>query len=223
MNFLELSKTTRQECGLQGEGPASVLERKGMEKRVVDWVAKADNLVQTANTDWDFLWTEFTLDTIVDSDAILRPVDLGMWDTESFAVNRGTADGRPLTYIPYSQWRTRVNLPTSQSPTTITIMPNGDLRLLSPAEGVYPIYATHWASPTLLSENTSTPPYPERFHRIVIARAKMFFFEDQEAWNNYQSAEKEYNELFNELEGYASPGQQSLTQAQPSSLVVRPI
>ncbi len=223
MNFLELSKITREECGLQGEGPASVLERRGMEQRIVNWVAKADHLVQTANTDWDFLWTEFTLDTITDSDIILKPNNLGMWDTESFTVSKGTADGRPLTYMPYSQWRTLVNLQTSQAPSSITIMPSGDLRLLSPADGVYPIYATHWASPTLMSENTSTPPYPERFHRIVIARAKMFFFEDQEAWNNYQSAEKEYDKLFEELEGYASPGQQSLSQAQPDSLVVRPV
>ncbi len=223
MTFLEICKLTRQECGLQGEGPASVTDRRGMEKRIVDWVAEADMLVQTLSSDWDFLWTEFTLDTIAGSDEILKPNNLGMWDRESFAVNRGSVDGRPIAFIPYDQWRLQVNLKENQAPTSLTIMPNGNLRLTAPADGVYPIYANHWASPTRMSENTSTPAYPSRFHRIVIARAKMFFFEDQEAWNNYQSAEKEYGAILEDLTSYASPGQQPLAQAQPDELVVRPV
>jgi hypothetical protein len=214
MTYLELCVATRQECGIQGETPAAVTNQRGLLKRIVDWVADADVVVQSVYADWDFLWAEFTDDTTDNSDAITKPTNFGMWDRESFAVDRGTATGRKLTVYDFKEWRNANYLKIKQEPSRITITPDGNLRLSQPANGTYEIYANYWKDIIRMSINADTPPYPTRFHRIVICRAAMFFFKDQEAWQNYTEAEKEYMFWLDELKGYAAPGQQFRTQAE---------
>ncbi|SMC27222.1 hypothetical protein SAMN02745857_02757 [Andreprevotia lacus DSM 23236] len=46
MNYLQLVQRTWRECGLAGEGPAGVSGQRGMERRIVDWVAEAWSEIQ---------------------------------------------------------------------------------------------------------------------------------------------------------------------------------
>ena len=223
MTFLQLCQIVRQECGVQGQGPSSVVGQTGLLKRIVDWVAAADILIQSKHSDWDFLWTEYTQDTVIGSDTLVKPNDFGMWDRESFAAGRGTVDGRPLTLVDYKDWRQNNYLKANQLPTAITIAPNSNLRLTQPADCTCEIYACYWKAPTLMTTNAEVPPYPERFQRATIARAKMWFFEDQEAWDNFKLAKDEFEEWMIKLEGFALPGQQPRSQAQPAQMVVRPL
>ena len=197
--------------------------QRGLLLRVVEWVRDADMIIQSLHSDWNFLYSEFKRDTIVGNDTILKPDDLGIWDRESFAVDRGTEQGRALNLIDFTQWRNNNNLKTNGDAETITIEPNGNLRLSNPSASTNEIYAGYWKSPTLLTNNTDEPPYPKRFQRVIVARAKMFFFEDQEAWNNYQSAEKEFSEWLGKLKSHSLPGQQEFGQTQPELMAVRTI
>jgi hypothetical protein len=215
MTFLELCKKVRQECGVQGAGtPAAVTSQVGMSKRIVEWVQDADTIIQDKHTDWDFLWKEFSEDTILNSDSVSKPDDFGQWDRTTFAVNRGTATGRGLNLVEYKDWRVNNSLKTISEPFSVTILPSNDLALGAPANGVYSIYGVYWKAPVLLTTDAQEPPYPARFQRAIVARAKMFFFEDQEAWENYQAAEKEYLLKLSELETFAAPGQHFRGQAE---------
>ncbi len=222
MNYLQLCQHVRQECGIQGEGPSTVIGQKGLLKKVVERVRDADLFIQSLHGDWDFLWNEFTDDTSQGSDEITKPTGFGMWDRESFAVDRGTADGRPLKLMDFKKWRQNHNLKTAQPPYVLTILPNNNLRLSQPADGIYTIYATYWTESTVLVADTDLPQFTSRYHRMIVAKAKMYFFADQESSAQYQEAEKEYKEWLELLEAFALPGQQFRNQGQPELMAVRP-
>ena len=223
MTYLQLCQLTRQECGIQGQGPSAVTNQTGTSKRVVEWVRDADLLIQTLHPDWDFLHAEFTENTVQGSDVITKPSNFGMWDRESFAIDRGTDVGRSLNFMTYKKYRKFNSVKTQQEPYRITILPNNNLALAEPADGIYEIYASYWKNITQLAANGDVPPYPDRFQRVIVARAKMFFFEDQEAWDNYKAAENEYDLWLDKLESFAGPGQQEAGQLESPMSAVRPI
>jgi hypothetical protein len=224
MNFLEACKTVRQECGVQGDStPAAVTNQLGMLKRIVEWVQAADNEINTKWSDWDFLWSEFSANTIIGDSSLLKPADFGMWDKEAFSINKGSEDGYELPHVVYKEYRINVGLKTNQKPISITVLPNGNLATNQPSDAVYPISGIYWRTPIVLAADTDIPAYPVRFHRALVARAKMFFFEDQEAWDNFQTAKDEYTFRLDELEADQAPGQQFRKQSEPEQLVVRPM
>jgi hypothetical protein len=224
MTFLELCKATRQECGIQGnDQPASVTGRTGLLKRVVDWVRDADEYIQRLHPDWDFLWAEYTEDTITGLADLTAPTDIGHWDRESFAVGHGTSDGRPLAVMSFRELRSNHSAKEQNTPTRICILPDKNLRLEYPPDGEYEIYANYWKAPVRMSDNTDTPLFPEEFQRAIIARAKMWFFEDTEALELYQAAEKEFRETIRMLEADQLADQYQLSEMHPEQIVIRPV
>jgi len=222
MTFLELCKATRQECGIQGQNiPPTVTGQSGLVKRIVEWVRDADLFIQTMHPDWAFLWAEFRKDTIINSAALTKPDDFGVWDRTAFAIDQGTVNGRPLTYTSYKEWRKNHNLKTNSEPTTITILPNNNLMLAHPANAIYEIYGEYWKAPVLLSADDQLPLYPIRFHRAIITKAKMWFFEDFESIDQWKQAKDEFDFWINELESFALPEQQEANQSN-TTFVVRP-
>jgi len=223
MTFLDLCKATRRECGIQGEGlPVSVVTQTGLIGRIVEWVRDADMHVQSAHPDWNFLWRIFTADTTEGSADITKPDDYGMWDRTAFAVDRGTVNGRGLTLFEHEDWRKNNSIKQNSSPTSICILPNGNLKFMNPVNGTYEVYGEYWRSPLYLTDNAQVPLYPERFHRIIIAKAKMWFFEDIESTTQYQQAELEFKEVMSRLESFALPVQQPGNQSSPELMTVKP-
>lgn len=214
MTFLQLCQETRRECGIQGSGPTTVVSQTGLLQRVVDWVADADEYIQSLYHDWDFLHSEFTEDTVLGAEVITKPEDFGAWDRESFGRDRGTATGRQLTVRDYKEWRKYMGAKTNSEPFGIIIKPNKDLVLPYPADGVYEIYADYWATPTRMTVDDSLSDIPAKFHRLIIAKAKMYWYEDQEFITLYQTAEKEYKEWLDKLEMAELPGQHFRAQGE---------
>ena len=222
MNFLELAQAVRRECGIQGSGPSAVTSQSGLMARVVKWVSDADLYIQTLHPDWEFLWKEFTASTTAGSSEITKPDDFGTWDIEAFGINRGTTNGRSLTVTSYQEWRSNYNLKTNTEPYSLCILPNNNLELSMPADASDTLYGCYWKTPTVLSGNTAEPLYPSRFHRAIVAKAKMWFFEDIESNDQWQQAEKEFNEWLIKLESFALPNQVQGSLSSPQQMVVIP-
>jgi len=221
MTFLEMVKITRQECGIQGQGASSVIGQFGLLKRLVDWVADADVLIQTMHTDWNFLWKVFKFPIVDGADIVVRPPNFTMWDRKSFAIDRGTPQGRSLRLIHYDEWRRNNNIKTKSEPYEIAIMPDNNLVLSAPSNGSHEIYAEYWKKPKRLILNDDVPLYAEEYHRMIIARAKMWFFEDIESIDQWNQAKEEYELWFKKLEGEYLPEQQEGSQINPEMMAVR--
>jgi hypothetical protein len=224
MTFLELCKATRKECGIQGEGlPSSVLTQTGLIRRVVDWVADADIYIQTLHPDWNFLWATHTVNTIVGSEVLVRPCDIGIWDITSFAIDRGTIDGRSIFTTSYEEWRSYNGLKENSAPYSLSIMPNKNLALSLPPDDVYEIYGEYWSAPVKLIADSQEPVYPERYQRLIIAKAKMWFFEDIESTDQWEQARQEFDMWLEFLESAELPNNQILGQNSPSPIIVRSV
>ena len=224
MTFLELCQLARQECGIQGSNkPSAVTSQTGILSRIVQWVANSDLLIQSAYPDWDFLWKETTMGTVVGAKTVSLTVNPALWDTESFAIERGTSDGRKLTYLPYREWRTNQSEKTNQEPNRITILPDNSLSLEYPADDAYTLTGCCWLVPTKLTANTDEPVYAERFQQTIIERVKMFFFKDIESFDQYKLAEQEYENNLDKMRGQYLPEQKELHLTSPEQIVVRPV
>lgn len=221
MTFLELCKRTRRECGIQGSGPAAVTSQSGLLLRIVEWVQEADMYIQRLHSDWEFLWSEFTDDTTLGSADISKPSDLGVWNIESFAVDKGTDDGRNLPWMPLSEWSEYLSSKSNDEPTRICVMPSGNLKLEYPADGVYEIYAQYWKKATKLTTSGQSPLYDQEYQRAIVEKAKMFYFADQEMVNLYQVAEKDFNEVIQRMKDRYLPEKLKGLHS-PPQLVVRP-
>lgn len=220
MTFLELCQQTRQECGIQGDGPAAVTSQVGILRRVVEWVRDADLFIQRLHPDWGFLWSEFTDDTIEGSADLTEPPTVAIWDIESFAKDRGTSTGMPLEVMTFREYRNNHYTKEKQEPFRICILPDNSLKLEYPADGVYEIYGNYWRTPVTMTANLDEPLYAAEFHRAVVARAKMWFFEDSEMLNLYQAAEKELVEKLVQMRTRYLNNQTSLNS--PQQMVIRP-
>lgn len=78
MNFLELCQRMRQESGISGTGPTSVVNQSGESKRIVDWVRQAWIDLQLWH-EWDWMRGEFTLNTVAGTQAY-SAADAGLTD-----------------------------------------------------------------------------------------------------------------------------------------------
>lgn len=208
MTYLELCQKLRQECGIQGSGPTSVTGNSGLQAKLVNWIADANDEICAMWFDWAFLWTELEETTVADSEEITKPSDLGVYDRDSFYLDYSTDDYQKLTEIDYAAWRRvyRQGTKTSDMPSFFAIAPNRNIILEPPPDDEYTLTAHYWKTATRLSANADNTLVPTRFQRIIIARAKMYFAEHENAPEVLQGAMMEYNSLLMNLEASQLPG-----------------
>lgn len=222
MDFLTLCQTVRRECGIQGSGPTATTGQTGLLLRVVNWVISADLHIQEWHPDWDFLYQRsYTIDTVEGEDVLTKPTTLGQWDRTAFAFEKGTVNGRPLNFVDFVDWQADHSLKSNEEPTAITILPNGDLALRAPANGVHTLTLPYWKAPVTLSGDTTSPLFPARYHRAIVEKAKMWFFEDIESKLQWEQAREEFLAHLSKLESYALPEQQAASQSSPELIAVR--
>lgn len=223
--FLQLCQATRRACGVQGTGPAAVTNQIGLLEKIVSWVADADHETQSRWFDWDFLHvSSWSSNTVAGTAAVSAPADIGTWDEDSFYLDYNTASHKHLTVLDYKTWRRdfRQGVKTNQQPDSVVVKPDLSLILEAPPDGVYVLTADYWKRPVKMAANSDTSPIPEEYERIIVARAKMMFAEDQGATDIMVSAQIEFDDLLDKLEAKYLPNQKGRRMADPGMLVVRP-
>jgi len=211
MTFLELCQTVRQEVGLSGTGPTTVVSQEGQLKVVVDFVIEADHQVQGLWSDWNFLWSQYSSTTSsgTRAPALQKPTDLGTWDEDSFFLDYTTNTFyglTPLDYIAYRQDH-RQGVATNAIPSYVVVQPDKNVILDPPPDATYTITADYWKTPVRLSANADISAIPPRFHRVIIARAKTMWAEREEAPEILLASSAEYQDLLDKLEADSLPGQ----------------
>jgi hypothetical protein len=71
------------------------------------------------------------------------------------------------------------------------------------------ISSEYWATPTELSASTDVSVIPVRFHRIIIARAKIYYAEQNDASEVLSGSIAEFTDLLLKLESDQLPGQRN--------------
>jgi len=212
MNALEIAQLVRQECGIAGSGtPAAFTGQIGEMKRVVDWVIQADLYIQSLQTDWKFLWKEHSVPTEIGVAAYAVPTDFDEWDRDSFYLDYHLNTGNKLKYTDYLEWRSkyRSGVKTNSTPNRVIILPDNSLILDPPPAAVQQITADYYRTPIALAANDDVPPYPARYHRIIVARAKRMYAAYEDAPEILTEAENEFSEILPRLEASQLMGQEN--------------
>jgi len=211
MTFLELCQTVRQEVGISGTGPTTVLNQEGQLKVIVDVVIAADHQIQSIWHDWNFLWSQYssTLSTGTRAPLTAKPSDFSNWDMRSFYLDYTSDDFTRLEELSYIDWRTdyRQGTSTNNIPTSFVIQPDDTVFVDPPPDKAYTITADYWKTPVKLEANADISAIPTQYHRVIVARAKTMWAEREEAPEILLASSAEYQDLLDKLETQSLPGQ----------------
>jgi len=204
MTFIELCQRVRQESGISGSGPVTVVNQTGILAKVVEWVRQADLDIQRLQNDWSFLWamTDTTLTTDVRQYAM---ADLGLNNVSR--IKQLNIGNQKLTEIPWELFRQRgyLGMNDRQQPTIYTFRPDGILCVFAVPNSNYPLSVEHYnlPQPLLLYDDVSL--IPERFHDIIMHKALMYYASHEEDGNLLQVSSMRYENVLNELASACLP------------------
>lgn len=212
MNYLQLSQRLRQEAGLSGSGPTTVVAQTGQSLKMVSWINTAWEEIQLMRPNWLFMNAEFTLATVAGQRDI-NPVDqaitdLKLWDRESFLIydpTIGESDQNALIYLSYGNWRegyrSRMNDRPNQRPQKITILPTNYVRFEPRPDAIYTIEGEYKRSTQVFTLDADVPTnLPDDFHMIIVWKALMYYGFYENAPEVLDEAEFNFDNLLFRLE-----------------------
>lgn len=198
--YLNLCKRLRQEAGISGTGPDTVIGQTGELKRVVDWIATAYDDIQKAHATWRFLRTDFeftmTIAKNTYSPSDLSITDFATWiiehrdDTGAIRIYNNAADESRMQYLPWDEFREAYvfgnNRTQTQRPSVVTVKPDNSLMFWAIPDVAFTCNGERYKSAAVLTADDDEPNFPERFHIGVVWKALMYY-------GTYESAPEKYD------------------------------
>ncbi|MBT9174194.1 MAG: hypothetical protein DDT21_02605 [Syntrophomonadaceae bacterium] len=216
MNFLQLCVRLRQEVGAAGTGPSSVTGQIGENKRLVDWIATADEDIQRLRNEWLFMRAGFRVNTVTDQ-AAYAPTECtdtasGLlitrfrnWVKDSFRIHLAAAGVRSeteLSFIGYDDWYRLYNFGAQPAsfPSQFTILHNQSFSLGPRPNAVYVVSGEYQRAATTLVNNNDIPAYPSEYRMLPVYRAMMSYGRYSGAPEAYHDGHDRYRQLLGEME-----------------------
>ncbi|HYN54401.1 MAG TPA: hypothetical protein VES38_06825 [Methylotenera sp.] len=178
MTFLQICQRLRQEAGISGIGPSTVVSQTGEMRRIVDWVNTAYEDIQLARSNWNWMRGDFSFNTTA-NDYDYTAAEAGIasrfsqWDVDtikSFRTSVGVSNEFELGELFYSHYRS-IYLTGSQSadtPVCFSIGPDRKLLLGPKPNGIFTVSGQYWKSPQVLAANADEPEMPAEYHMLIV-------------------------------------------------------
>lgn len=199
MNFLELCQRVRQESGISGTGPESVLNQKAILQKVVEWVRQADLDIQRLHGDWFFLWRMGTANLTA---------GVASYSGQSLGLTGSLQDllvleinGYPLRRYSWKQYKAAryqiTGLPGT--PSCYTVRPD-NMILVSPAPRENMAATAEYSIEIQpMVDDGDFSLIPEKFHDVILQKALMYYASNEEDNSLYQVASMRYENALSEL------------------------
>jgi hypothetical protein len=211
--YLILCQNMARDIGIPGEGPSSVTSSTLSEEEnaVVRYVKQADLDIQSRWFNWDFLWTEADITPSIGTSTITSPADLGNWKLDSIIFSKATDVYQELEYIDWDEYNLEYKMGTVESgtPEVFSVRPDNIIDVYPTPDATTTISVTYWKTPTEMSADSSESPIPSRFHKIITARAKIYYAENEDAPEILSGALAEFEDLIDKLEADQLAGQKN--------------
>lgn len=190
MNYLQLVRQLRQECGVSGNPPATVIGQVGEIKRLVDWIRAAWIEIQGMNDDWGFMREQFSFtiepnvgDYTADGGAGVGAslTDLRYWHRDTlrlYETSLGTNDEQFLVEFDYQVFRNtyRFQAQTPGRPMVFAVNPKGKGLLFGPVpDRDYTVEGEYQRVPFAFELDTDTPDMPEHLHIMIVYKAMQYY------------------------------------------------
>ena len=202
--YLVLCQDMARDIGIPGTGPSSVTASDLSEEElaVVRYVKQADLDIQRRWFNWNFLWGEATLTPSVGTSTLTSPSDLGNWKLDSIVWSKSTDDYQELDYMDWDEYKLEYKLGVvdSGTPEVFSVKPDNVLDVYPTPDTTTTISVEYWKTPTELAADSDISAIPQRFHNIIIARAKIYYGENEDAPEILSGALAEFEDLLDKLE-----------------------
>jgi len=232
--YLVLCQDMARDVGIPGTGPsavdASTLSEE--ETAVVRYISNADQDIQSRWFDWDFLWSEASITAISGTSTLTTsntgfPSTLGNWKLDSIVWDKTASTYQILEFLPWNEYRDTYKYGTVDSdvPEVFAVKPDNSLDLYPTPNSATVVSAEYWATPTVMTADADISAIPPRFQQIIIARAKMYYAENEDAPEIMAGAVAQFEDLLDKLESDQLPTQKNRRMATAQDLfnfVVRP-
>ncbi len=178
--FIELIKTTRLLCGMQGTGPSTISGVQGIEEVLVRFVRDAYVEIQNIREEWRWMEDSGSFSTVASKDTytllevFFAPTpQFKKYQKDSFIITDGYNKKTYLQFSPRNVLEARyLNDDLEKLPIRYTIdPPSNDLILKPIPDGVYNVDFRYQRSPEILSADIQVPTLPLPFHNLIIYKA----------------------------------------------------
>jgi len=211
--YLVLCQDMARDVGIPGTGPSSVdaTTLSEEETSVVRYISQADQDIQSRWFDWDFLWAQVDITASSGAATLVSPTTLGNWKLDSVVWDKASEDYQILEYMEWNEYRDSYKYGTIDSdiPEVFSVRPDNVIDLYPTPNSSTAVSTEYWTIPTVLSSDGDISAIPPRFHKIIIARAKMYYAENEDAPEIMAGALAEFEDLLDKLEADQLPRQKN--------------
>ena len=181
MNYLELTNAVLRE--INEVEITNVSSTRGVQSSVKDFINKAQRDIINSEVEWPFTVVNQSFTTTAGTAEYDRESDAKTVDYDSFTIQESadTAE-RKLKYISFDEYLERRNEADTN--------PNASARALSeyvyttpdnkiglspvPDKDTYTVRYYYYQTTSDMAANTDTPTVPERFHDVIVNRARYY-------------------------------------------------
>ena len=215
MNYLQLVRQLRQECGVSGNPPVTVAGQVGEIKRLVDWINTAWLEIQGKSDDWGFMRKDFSFglvpgvgDYTVDGAPGVGAglTDLRYWHRDTlriFDTTIGTDDEQFLVEWEYMVFRNtyRFQAQVQGRPVVFAVNPKGKALMFgSVPDRDYTVTGEYQSVPVPLVNDTDEPELPEHLHMLIVYKAMQYYGYYEAASEVITRGERMYEALMSQLD-----------------------
>ena len=181
MNYLQLCNAVLRE--INEVEITNVTSTRGIQTSVADFINKAQRDIINSEVEWPFTVVSQSFTTVAGTAEYSRESGTKTVDFDSFTVQESASTAeKKLKYISFNEYLERLNEADTNPDTSSRALPQyvydtPDNKIgLSPVpdESTYTVRYYYYQTTSDMSANTDTPTIPERFHDVIINRARYY-------------------------------------------------
>jgi hypothetical protein len=210
-SFLALCQDVVADLGITGGVIQTVTANTSTELvRIVNWVARADILVQSLWSDWNFLWFKDVLTIGAGTDTFQTTKAFNDIDHRSLVFNPDITGVQPSypVWMDWERfmvtWQNKIKT-VNASPTCWSIDPSGKIWLSHLTLAALPAKLNYWTVPVRMVNGTDTSPIPTQYDTIIVERAKLLYAQRENAVEILTGSTAEYMDTLDKLESACLP------------------
>lgn len=181
MNYLQLCNAVLRE--INEVEITNVTSTRGIQTSVADFINKAQRDIINSEVEWPFTVVSQSFTTTAGTAEYARESDAKTVDFDSFTVQESASTAeKTLKYISFEEYLETRNEADTNPDTGSRAVPEyvyetPDTKIgLSPVpdESTYTVRYYYYQTNTDMASNTDTPTIPERFHDVIVNRARYY-------------------------------------------------
>lgn len=179
MNYLQLTNAVLRE--INEVEVTSISSTRGIQTSVKDFINKAQRDIINSEVEWPFTVVNQSFSTVAGTAEYSREADAKTVDFDSFTVQKSGEAERKLRYLSFNEYLDAKNEADTNPDTSARAVPEfvyqtPDNKIgLSPVpDDAYTVRYYYYQTSTDMSDATDTPVIPERFHDVIVNRARYY-------------------------------------------------